>query len=290
MRKALSVALIICVVLLGLASFAVTTQDQQAPAHVHHQQALVAAGCKNTDLGNGWTCIQGTDYYAADGFIEELYLKAAPIAAGDLLVFCMDDAATGLTSASYKVTDTAGNAWTQWAPSKTTNLPYQSIDQPNGGYSCWYVLNSKAHAVGYEVIINGGIHRTADLAIGQFRYTYGASRGIEANIAYDGSTLANQGDAADGKCPCAAGNQTITTAYSGDLIIGMANMSAGPDWISSGLTVVDSSTQCVPKATEFCFFVAKTQAAAGIVGWSWSDTNASDPYFSALMAFRNSNW
>lgn len=255
------------------------------------------SACSSTNIGNGWTCVTGTDSYTGQSGQNPYRLEIGSVSAHDLLVACEDaNNQTGITLA-----DSANNTWTRWPISIPSNhFAYQSIDSGNNLYSCWYVLDSNPYTGTFELQITNSVGSISDASLLQFRNSNGASKGIESSIAYTGSTTSNQGVSASGTCPCAAANQTITTTYDKDLIIGIANEAQSPDQISmSGYVPVDTSVTgggpqgvnnqgCHISSTQvFCFAAATTQTTHGNFTWSWGDTTASDPNFSLLMAFRD---
>jgi hypothetical protein len=240
----------------------------------------ITTPCSNTDLGNGWTCVGGNNQYGVFPPVPQYSLGFVNLQSGDLLVLAVD---TTSNSSPITVTDSAGNAWQQFAP----GLQPDAIDGPGHGYSIFYVLNSNGAAAGDTVTVsvaNGDF--VSDFAISQFRNSGGPSLGIEPDIAYTVN-----GVGGTGPCPCPGGSQSITTQYAGDLILGAANQNASPASLSAGFVPVDAPpfSDCNLSVNPFCVFAATSQTTAGNVGWQWSDTDPNDANFSVLLAFRNAN-
>jgi hypothetical protein len=268
--------------------------------------AAHAAGCSSTSLGNNWTCVAGNHAYAIDFSSSAITLTLpGAVSAGDLLVYCYNWGLTGSVSDNLTLSDNAGtgNTWTQYPPGPQL----QSLDVTNGSWSCWYVLNSQAKASGYTLSITGtSTNHVGDHGIAQFRNSGGASAGIDAtngsgtsgtvSVRYtSNATSASTNCTTAGNCPSGFNGSSflafdgpITTGFNGELLLAGLNMKQSPLNISSGWTAVDSdASECpVSGSLPVCIFAANSQATAGSVTFAWSDNTASDPYWTALMAFR----
>jgi hypothetical protein len=169
---------------------------------------------------------------------------------------------------TVSVSNGSGQTFTPTMGNATWNNPATSQ------YTLGWVLDSAAKASGYQFTCTSS-SGSPDEGAANFRYTGGASQGIETpQQQTNGVTLS-----ATGTCPCAAGNQTIVTTHNGDLIIMIGNeINGGFDTATAGFIGADGGQ-----------LLANTQSSAGSINVQWTDTNASDPIFSGLAAFRNSS-
>jgi hypothetical protein len=162
----------------------------------------------------------------------------------------------------------SGQTFTATMGNATWNSPATSQ------YTLGWVVNSLGKASGYQVTCSNTAGSN-DGAVMEVGYGGGVSRGIETGALSQAQTNGAT-TAAGGTCPCAAFSGSITTTINGDLILAAINSINGDlDTWTSGFS-------------HNVYSLTGPQTTAGVQNFQWSDTTASDLYFTGVMALEPS--